>query len=67
VHFFASCEGRAKYAIRGTTDVSAALSERPGTTGGDRKLDPAFDAAHSSQRSYALPRWNQYVTQDIGN
>lgn len=54
-------EGQAKYAIRGTTDVSVVLGEKSEYTGGERNVDPAFDRAHARQRSYALAQWERFV------
>ncbi|HEY0021790.1 MAG TPA: hypothetical protein VGB24_02740 [Longimicrobium sp.] len=53
-------EGQAKYAIRGTTDLSAVLGTSE-YSGGDRNVDPAFGRAHPRQRSYALAQWGRFV------
>ncbi|HEY7767311.1 M949_RS01915 family surface polysaccharide biosynthesis protein [Longimicrobium sp.] len=53
-------EGQAKYAIRGTTDLSAMLGTSE-DAGGDRNVDPAFERAHPRQRSYALAQWERFV------
>ncbi|HEX8320971.1 M949_RS01915 family surface polysaccharide biosynthesis protein [Longimicrobium sp.] len=53
-------EGQAKYAIRGTTDLSAVLGKSE-YSGGDRNVDPAFGRAHARQRSYALAQWERFV------
>jgi hypothetical protein len=54
-------EGQAKYAIRGTTDVSSILGGKSEYSGGDRNVDPAFGRAHARQRSYALAQWERFV------
>jgi hypothetical protein len=56
-------EGAAKYAIRGTTDLSAMIGPEYG--GGERTLDPAFDRAAPPQRAYALRQWDRYVAKDF--
>jgi hypothetical protein len=57
-------EGQAKYAIRGTTDLSVVLGGKSEYSGGDRNVDPAFDRAHARQRSYALAQWERFVKPD---
>lgn len=56
-------EGAAKYAIRGTTDVTAIIGPEYG--GGERTLDPAFDRAAPAHRAYALRQWDRYVAKDL--
>jgi hypothetical protein len=62
-------EGQAKYAIRGTTDVSAIIGKSE-YSGGERNVDAAFGRAHARQRSYALAQWDRFVApeypQDAG-
>lgn len=54
-------EGGAKYAIRGTTDVSSMIGGVSEYSGGERNIDPAFGRAHARQRSYALAQWERFV------
>jgi hypothetical protein len=56
-------EGAAKYAIRGTTDLTARLGPEYG--GGERTIDPAFDRADPAHRAYALRQWDRYAAQDF--
>jgi hypothetical protein len=55
-------EGATKYAIRGTTKLGANYGVEE--SGGEMKIDPAFAKAKPAMKTFAIQKWNQYVTED---
>jgi hypothetical protein len=63
-------EGRAKYAIRGTTTFRGALVGRApeiNTGGGKKVLDPAFGRAPRALRTFASAHWDRHAFEDTGS
>jgi hypothetical protein len=63
-------EGRAKYAIRGTTTFRGALVTKApeiNTGAGKKVLDPAFKRAPRALRDVASAHWDKHAFEDTGS